>query len=191
MAQRGAVTRCRRNKARPGVALGVLAALAAAAALPGIARAQVLVNGNAVFNGTQFDYSYSVVNNTALQLAIVSINVFALPDAVLNPAAPEGFLISFDPGVGLVSFLEDNEASTPQTFAPGSTVGFFTFQSAFAPNPSSFEALDIEGNSFTGQTIAPAPAVAAPEPATLALLGMVSGAQATALFVRRRRSSAS
>jgi hypothetical protein len=132
------------------------------------ARAQVSVSPTLGFDGTLYSYSYSVANPTALDLALVSVGVLSQPNAVLNPTAPAGFLISFDPGVGLVSFLEDLDPATPQTFAAGTTVSGFTFQSPFSPSLSRFEALDLAGNTFTGPTLGPN---AIPEPSTL-LLGL-------------------
>lgn len=156
---------------------GVLCALAA----PGTVRAQVSVTPTVTGNFPLFTYSYSVVNLTPLDLAIISVDMLANPLAVQNPVAPPGFLISFDPGFGTLFFLEDADPLTLPTFAPGSTVSGFTFQSPFGPTAGSFNALDINGNSFTGQTLA---AATVPEPGTL-LLGLAPG---LLLMIRRRRS---
>ena len=121
------------------------------------AQAQVDLNANIDFDtGTGINtYSYSVLNKgTTFDLAIINLNVAPTSD-LMNLAAPTGFDILFDPGVGLVSFLEDANGATPQTFAPGSTVGLFTFTSALVPVPVAFDALDANGSTFTGNTLAP------------------------------------
>lgn len=140
------------------------------------ARAQVSLTPIVAFDGTLYNYNYSVGNLGSLDLAIISFDVLPQPNAVLNPAAPTGFLINFDPGVGQVSFFEDTDPVTPQTFGPGSTVSGFIFQSSIAPGSSSFTALDVNGNAFMGTTLAPIP-----EPSTL-LLSVI--AAASLLFVR-------
>ncbi len=121
------------------------------------AQAQVDLNANIDFNtGTGINtYSYSVLNKgTTFDLAIVNLNV-ATTSNLMNLAAPTGFEILFDPGVGIVSFFEDANGATPQTFAPGSTVGLFTFTSTLPPVPVAFDALDTNASTFTGNTLAP------------------------------------
>jgi hypothetical protein len=165
--------------------LGLAGALCAALILPaGTARAQEVLVSPTVspLSGGLFRYKYSVTNNTSLPLSVVTINVFSLPDAVQNATAPTGFSIFFDPGLGLLDFVEDTE-----NFAVGTTISGFEFDSAFAPNPSSFEAVALDANenpvTFVGSTLAP---TAIPEPGTLVLgLGLVPG---LLLAYRRRRS---
>ncbi len=166
---------------------GRLLGIALATALSAIAchsYAQVAVPGSVNFDiGTgNYTYAYSVVNTgPAFDLAI--INVPVLPgSALMNLVSPSGFQISFDPGVGIVSFLEDADPGTLPTFAPAATIGLFTFTSAVGPGTVTFDALDADGNSFTGTTLSPA----VPEPGTAALLCMAS--LLPALFSRRRRS---
>lgn len=147
---------------------------------------QVSLNAVVTFNPGSglFTYSYSVVNGTANTLAIISFGVSPSgPQTVLSPTAPTGFGISYDPGVGLVSFFEDNDPNTPQTFAPGSTVSPFAFTSRFSPGPSQFEALDTNGTSFRGVTQAPIP-----EPGSLLLCGLALPFAAF-FFWRRRKLS--
>jgi hypothetical protein len=120
-------------------------------------------------------------------LALVDLSVPALEGAVLlNPATfPTGFQIVFDPGLGLVSFLEDLEdplAPTPQSFAPQTTVGGFTFNSPFGPQGTSFMATVLpNGNTISGTTLGPS---VIPEPGTLTLLGI---ALSPGLLAVRRR----
>lgn len=168
-------------------------ALCCALVLPGTAaRAQVSVTLDTLSGGSPlFAYSYSVTNLTAFDLAIISLDVPALPNALVNLAAPAGFGMDFDPGVGLLSFFEDADPATPQTFASGTTISGFTFQSPFAPGASSFMALDVMGNDSTGTTLAPSVTAQAtvPEPGTL-LLGLAA-LPGLLLPLRRRRSPSS
>ncbi len=163
----------------------LLASALALLALPGLASADdVQITPTVTFDGSLYTYHYSVVNNAPETLAIVSFATYPLPDALtLDPTTfPTGFDIAFDPGVGLVSFLEDSDPNTPGAFDPGTTVSGFTFTSAFAPNGSPFEALDVAGNTFTGTTLAPN---ATPEPGVSALgAALVFGLG----FATRRRS---
>jgi hypothetical protein len=168
---------------------GALSALVAAST--GTARANVTVNGMVTFNSTLalYTYSYSVTNNLADPLALVNIAVLPDPTAVLNPMAPTGFLTIFDPGpfdgVGLVSFLEDADPETPQSFAPGTTVSGFSFQSRFGPNPTPYT--HVNANSGVevvgGTTVGPAAVI--PEPGTL-LLGLSAAPGLLLLPLRRR-----
>jgi hypothetical protein len=162
---------------------------------PIAARAQVSLTSNVTFNAglSLFTYTYSVTNNLPVlppdpldpltvpnTLAFVDLSVPALAGAVLlNPATfPTGFQIVFDPGLGLVSFLEDLEdplAPTPQSFAPQTTVGGFTFNSPFGPQGTSFMATVLpNGNTISGTTLGPS---VIPEPGTLTLLAVgITGA---------------
>lgn len=167
-------------------ALGAL--LFAALGVCDVARGQqVLVPGSvSQFNATTgFTYSYSVSNFTMMDLAVITIPANS-NSALMNLTAPTGFLITFDSGNGLFSFLEDNNQNTPQTFAPGSTVSGFSFTSFYAPGTATFDALDISGNDYMGNTIAPTNAV--PEPTSVALV-LVGFAFAGGIFVRRRSAS--
>jgi hypothetical protein len=163
-----------------------IAAVLCAVLIPGIVRAQVSVTPTVMFDGTLYHYDYSVANLTAFDLAVVSIAVASQPDAVMNPTPPPGFLISFDAGVGLVSFLEDADPATTETFAAGTAVSGFRFDSVFPALPTTFEALDLAGNTFSGSTLGPVgPGGVVPEPGANALLAAftLSGA----LWLRRPR----
>lgn len=144
------------------------------------ARAQVAVTPVVVPVAGGFNYSYSVMDGAPFTLAIVNVPA-SKTSALFNLTAPAGFGISFDPGVGIVSFFEDNDQNTPQTFASGSTVNGFSFSSAVAPAVVTFDSLDENGNSYTGTTTS----AAAPEPATFVSLGLGFGLAAFAA-VRRR-----
>ena len=148
----------------------------------GTARSQVLVDAVVTFDSSAslFLYQYSVTNNGSADLAIITFGVAPGSDTVLSPSAPTGFLISFDPGVSLVSFTEDNDSGTPQTFAPGTTVSGFSFSSALGPGSVQFEAQDANGDSFFGVTSAPIP-----EAGTSALL-VFGAALLGGWFLRRR-----
>lgn len=149
------------------------------------ARANHLVtlSANVTFNSalSLYTYNYSVSNNLFDPVAVVSFEVFALPNAVLNPTAPTGFNLFFDAGLGQVDLVEDTE-----TFAPGRTISGFSFQSAFAPNPSAYTYVNASTGQASqgGATLAPA---AIPEPGTLALGLGIAPCCGAALLLRRRR----
>lgn len=153
-------------------------------ALSGETRAAAVVTGDFTFNlpANTYTYNYSVMNTGPTEdLAIVSVRAFS-PLGVSNASAPLGFSLTFDPSQGWANFIEDGLIFTPQTFAPGSTVGTFSFTSTYGPGPASFLAYDAAGNEFSGQTVAPVP-----EPSGALLTGLaVSGA-----LLRRRRSTSS
>lgn len=164
-----------------------LLAIALATALSaGITQAQVTVPSTVAFNmGTGlYTYSYSVMNSgPTFDLAVVNVPV-APASNLMNLTSPSGFIISFDPGPGIVSFLEDSDPGTLPTFAPGSSRGLFTFTSSLAPATVTFDALDVGGNSFMGTTSSPN--VVIPEPGALSLLGATL--LAPAFLARRRRN---
>ena len=153
----------------------------AALCLGSAAQAQVNLNSSFTFDlGTSlYTYSYSVLNGGAFDLALVDVQVPFGPNAVRNLVAPAGFNIAYDSGLGLVSFLEDADPFTPQSFAPGVSVGAFKFSSAFAPGRTPFSSLDILGNATNGVTTG-----AVPEPATL---GWGLALLAPVLIARPRR----
>jgi len=161
------------NKPRQYVRfLALAAALWGALALPGVAQAEpVMVNATVTTNGALFRYNYSVTNNLSFDVSAITISVLSLPNAAQSLVAPTGFNIFFDPGLGQVDFVENT-----QTFAAGTTVSGFRFDSLFAPNLTSFTALALDANGspviFGGTTLAPAAPI--PEPSTL-LLALTSG----------------
>ncbi|MEP6809065.1 MAG: hypothetical protein ABI992_02390 [Chthoniobacterales bacterium] len=151
------------------------------------ASAQVLVTPVVTFNmGTGiYTYTYSVTNNSANTLAIISFGASpAAAFTIQNLSSPMGFLSTYDSGNGLISFLEDNNPATLQSFAPGTTVSPFSFTSTFGPGAATFQALDIFGNTFTGVTQAPVP-----EPGVLALCMLAIPTLGILLFRRKVRSA--
>ena len=175
----------RSHRTRPRLLATTLATTVSAILSLGVSRAQVTVPGTVNFDsGTGvYTYSYFVTNNgAAFDLAIINVPV-APSSNLTNLTSPSGFDISFDPGAGIVSFLEDFHPETLPTFSPSSTRGLFSFTSPLAPVSVTFDALDAGGNTFTGTTFAPA----IPEPGILSLLGATL--LAPALLVRRRKIS--
>ena len=136
-------------------------------ALGGSSSSQVVVSPTVSSAGGIFTYSYSVTNNGLFDLAIVNVPVTTAGN-LMNLFAPTGFGISFDPGVGIVSFFEDVDPLTLQTFSPGSTRGLFMFTSTLRPGAATFDALDIGANTFTGATLAPGGVVIPPAPIIVA-----------------------
>ena len=159
----------------------LLSILAAGLAFAGSAHAAAVVTGNAMFNTATSDYTYSYsVMNSGLSddLVIVSIPAFS-PLGVTNINAPSGFSLTFDMVGGWINLIEDGSIITPETFAPSSTVGLFSFNSATAPGTVSFVAFDASGMEFSGSTMAPVPEASTP------LLTLLAGLAAT---LRRRRA---
>jgi hypothetical protein len=155
--------------------------IAAGLALTSHSQAAAVVAGNAVFNSATSDYtySYSVMNSGLMDdLVIVSVPAFS-PLGVTNINAPSGFSLTFDLIGGWVNLIEDGSILTPETFAPGSTVGLFSFNSVTAPGLVNFVAFDASGMEFTGSTMAPVPEASTP------LLTLLAGLAAS---LRRRRT---
>lgn len=174
--------RSRARRISAPLVMGALGALL----LAGTARAQVLVTPTVTSTGSLFNYSYSVTNLTATDLLVVNLNGLPMVDgAITNLTAPTGFIFApYDPGVGIASFLADSA-----TFGPGSTVGGFSFTSAFAPSTITFDTLDLNGEMTTGTTLAP---TAAPVPEASTLVSLGAGLLLLTAFtaVRRRRMAA-
>ncbi len=146
----------------------------------GEVRAAATITGNSTFNvpANTYTYTYSVMNTGLTEdLVIVSLRAFS-PLGVSSISAPGGFSLTFDAIQGWANLIEDGSILTPETFAPGSTVGTFSFTSIYGPGPADFLAYDAGGNEFTGQTVAPVP-----EPTGALLTGMA----AASVLIRRRR----
>lgn len=158
-------------------ALSILLGFAAAE----ICAAAVTITPSVAFDAgtTLYNYTYAVTNTEPDDLVLIAIQTSPAANiTALSP--PEGFSLTFDPSAGVISFFEDNDIFTNQTFASGSTVAPFTFSSPSAPANFTYSAYDVSGNEFTGQTIAPIP-----EPTSIILAGL---GLATA-FLRRRRNA--
>ncbi len=146
---------------RSPLGTAIATACLALLAFGGTASSQVTLTPSVSLGGGTYTYSYSVANNGLFDLAIVNLPVTTSAN-LMNLFAPTGFGISFDPGVGIVSFFEDASPATLQTFAPGSTNGLFSFTTLLRPGSAIFDALDIAANTFTGVTLAPGGTVATP-----------------------------
>ena len=141
------------------------------------AQAQVTVTPTVTQNGSLFHYDYRIMNGVTDDLSIITLEGLPMQnDAVKNLMVPNGFVGSFDSGLGLLSFLEGTQA-----FSVNTTFSGFGFDSLFGPVDGTFSALDINGTEFRGNTLI---AAAVPEPGTVSLLcGVVTGA----VFALRRR----
>lgn len=157
--------------------------IAIIASQPQAAHAQApIISAVYTQGGGLFNYNFSVQNLGSFTLADISITVGSA--SVLNPVAPTGFQIAYDPGLGLVDFLADNNAATPQDFFAGTTVSGFRFTSNTLLNGARFDATDDQGIPTNGTVRATA--VAAPEPGTLGLFAFAGMPFAAALVSRRR-----
>ena len=150
--------------------LGHLIARCLLLAATSVLSSQAAVTLNSSFNldaGTNlYTYSYSVENVGPQDLALVSIPTSPAAN-VIGASAPTGFSLTFDSFQGFISFTEDSDLFTDQSFAVGSTISPFQFTSALAPGTVTFTAFDVEGNEFTGTAVAPIP-----EPSSLLLVGL-------------------
>jgi hypothetical protein len=154
----------------------IIPTLALSLIASGIAHADVIVTANVTPNGGLFQYDYSITNQTADDLPVLDIAV--TPDITIGDlTAPTGFETAYDPGLGLVSFLE-NTASFGSTPLSG-----FMFDSSVAPSATTFTATLQDLTTFAVSTMSGStqgPVV--PEPTMLmpCALGMA------ALFWRKR-----
>ena len=172
-----------RRLAGPLALAGALSALFSASA----AHAQVSITPIITQTGSLYNYSYSITNFTNTDLAIINISGLPLEsDTAANLMAPAGFQTTFDPGVGILSFLPGSEPN--QQFSAGSTLAGFSFDSVFAPATVSYDTLDVSGGTTTGTTMGPAGAPV-PEASTLISLGMGLSVLAFAVARRRRVTS--
>ena len=161
--------------------LVLASALLSALGSPGSVHGQITLTPTITnAGGGFFSYQYSVQNTSLFDFSAISIGVIPAPVAVQSLIAPTDFRAFFDPGLGQVDFVENT-----QNFAAGTTVGGFSFASPFAPQPSTFTALRLDGNSmpetFTGSVLAPQ----VPEPASVFFLGVGLAGLAT-MRTRRR-----
>ncbi|MGL4401768.1 MAG: PEP-CTERM sorting domain-containing protein [Luteolibacter sp.] len=135
-----------------------------------VLTSQAAVTINSTFNldsGTNlYTYSYSVENTGPSDLALISIPTSPAAN-ISGASAPTGFSVIFDSFQGFLSFVEDSDLFTDQTFAVGSIISPFQVTSALAPGTVTFTAFDIEGSEFTGSVVAPVP-----EPSSLLLVGL-------------------
>ena len=151
------------------VLLLALLSLTAVVSAPA-ARAQVSVTGNFFsIGGGLFQYQANVTNNSPFTLDLIDLDIAG----VLAPlTAPTGFLNTYDSGLNLLTFAEDANILTPQTFAPGTTVGVFTFRANAAFTSVPFTALDRPNGNFTPGTASFTASAAAPEPGTALFLAL-------------------
>ena len=164
----------------------ILAAALIGLLTPCIVQAQVLVTGAAspVSGGALFQYNYTISNNTPNDLVVVDIHVTPgmgsiVPGSII---APNDFVSAFDPGLGLVSFLEN---TVPFGAAP---LSGFSFRSNLRPGNSTFDATQLTpAGSLTvsSGSVTSAVGAAVPEPGSLAWLG-VFAAGGSLVWIHRR-----
>jgi hypothetical protein len=150
-----------RAKKRPAL-IAFLLLVSSAVAVGG----PILVSPVVTQNGSMFHYDYTISNATGLDLAVLDIAVRA-GLAISGLEAPFGFESAYDPGLGLVSFLE-NTAVFGATPLSG-----FAFNASLGPSSTSFKGTLVDGKSnvstMSGSTTGPAGA-GVPEPGSLYLL---------------------
>ncbi len=111
--------------------------------------------------GGMFHYEYTATNTTAIDMVILSLLIPAEPGAISNLSGPAGFATSFDPGLGYLDFIGDQNL-----FEPALPAGLFTFDSPYGPGPVGYESLNVNGTFFSGSTTGPV----IPEPGSGLLL---------------------
>jgi uncharacterized protein (DUF2141 family) len=134
-----------------------------------------------------FNYFY-IVNYTSpdagvTDLADVEFQV-APNTQITNLGASTGFFTAYDPGNGFVTFLEDSNPATPQTFS--NTSATFSFSSPLGPTVVPYDGMDGV-TTYNGTLLAPGLA-AAPEPS--ALVSLTAGAFVLGLCAVRARRRA-
>jgi hypothetical protein len=152
--------------------LMVLMLVSAVMTLAGPTKAQVVTGFFREDNGI-FHYAFRVFNNTAEELDYVSLYVDNLTFDVTNLAAPKGFAVQDGGIVGTahyVNFVQDLDDTTPQSFAPNTTVEFFRFYSTADLGSPTVEVSSGGGTTITTNTITPF--ASAPEPTSIALLAL-------------------
>jgi hypothetical protein len=137
------------------------------------APAQLIVDALVTPLGGSVRYDITVNNNTAEDISIVTILDAPLLDPLIDPSliAPPGFLADYDDALGLIAFLEDADL-----FGVASSVSGFSFESMATPeaNFTSFEALSVLGNTFTGSIrITPADVIIPESGTSLAAAGVL------------------
>ena len=138
-------------------------------ALPVDAKAgEVALSFTETVQGSNLLYNFSVTDNVPLDETLLSatLSVPAQANAVQNLMAPAGFSAFFDPGLGLVDFIENTSG-----FVPGVTVSGFTFTSPFLLTNPGFTALALDslGNPVTFSGTAVGPGSPTPEPGSFGL----------------------
>ena len=116
-------------------------------------------------SGGSFRYEVTIGNAGPDDVVLVTLVDAPLGDPLIDPTLiwPPGFLASYDPGLGLVDFLEDTDL-----FAAGTSVSGFQFDSLAGPDFfRAFEALTVFGDPDSGSTNITL--VPVPEPSTLLL----------------------
>ena len=135
----------------------------------GACRAQVVITpGVSVVSGL-YQYRYAITNTSPTDdLFDISFHVMPTPDAVQNIVTPIGFKSAFDPGLGLVDFVEDSSF-----FNTGIPVSGFGFTSKFSPGNGLVDSNFLSASTaniftITSRTLTPTGAV--PEPGAWAFL---------------------
>jgi hypothetical protein len=137
--------------------------------------------------GGSYQYDVTIRNNSLVDLTLVSIVNAPIGDPLINPSliAPAGFVALYDSGLGIIDFLEG-----ASVFGVGQTIGGFRFVSSVLPGPSLtlFEALDVNGGSFSGSiTSTVVPGGSVPDSGSTVMLAAFAFVM-TALGHARRRT---
>jgi hypothetical protein len=147
-------------------------------ALASPAGAVLIVEGTvSPAGGGLFHYEFTVTNDTPDDVILVSLVDGPLNDLDLDASlvAPPDYLASYDPGLGIVDFLEASAL-----FAAFGSVGGFAFDTSAGPESgffTTFEAFTALGDPLNGDV------VLIPEPSTFVLL--LTGLAALATRTRR------
>ena len=117
-------------------------------------QAQLMVNlSSTALGGGVYQYEYTVINGTLQELAFLSITDAPSNDPLIGSTlyAPAGYATSYDPNVGMTFGFIDSLPDV--SFAAGSTVSGFGFQSGAAPQGffDVFFALTVDGDTVQGR----------------------------------------
>jgi hypothetical protein len=158
-------------------ALSVLVLLAA---LTNRSEAAAIITSDVVFNSGIYSYTYTIQNTgTDFDLALITVPA-EMTAAVAGIEAPTGFTLTYDAFQGWLNFTQDELVTTDGSFAPGTTVSGFRFNSPLGPQSVTFSAFDAAGTEFISTTRSPG---LVPEPSVI-----MSMAASLLIFVARRRT---
>ena len=118
-----------------------------------VCKAALMVEAAVTPDAPAFHYDLAVINDTPVDVVVVSLIDAPLFDPVIAPSlsAPAGFVTNYDPLLGIVDLIADTAI-----FGAGFTVDGFAFDSLLGPLDSvftRFQALTVDGELLNGDVV--------------------------------------